>query len=107
LSPDQIARLDALGFDWQGRLTRTWDENFALLVEARRVHGTCHLSKSSNPSLHDWLYYQRQRQLAGTLPAEQRARLETLGCEWGAPSPASAPDARHQTPQATPPEVSP
>lgn len=107
LSSVQIVRLDALGFDWQGRITRTWDENFALLVEAKRVHGTCHVPKSANPSLHHWLDYQQKRQLAGTLPAEQRARLDSLGLNWEATPGTSSPDARHQTPQDTPPEVSP
>jgi Helicase associated domain len=96
-----------MDFDWQGRLTRTWDENFALLVEARRVHETCHFPKSANPSMYNWLHYQRERQQAGMLAAEQRARLATLGCKWAAPSPASATNARHQMPQAAPPEVSP
>src|SRR5262249_10777333 len=40
LNPDQIERLDKLGFIWNPRMT-AWEQWFAQLAEYKTIHGNC------------------------------------------------------------------
>ena len=105
LSPERRARLEALGFRWNGRfqlnqpprpfarmveqLNRQWDRRFAELVQFNKEHGHFRLPRDRRwISLNDWATKQRQRRRTGLLPAEHRARLEGIGFTWQPGNPA-------------------
>ena len=107
LSPDKRTRLDSVGLGGPLRVTRSWNENFARLRELKERRGDCHVTKREDSALQSWVRHQRQKYIAGQLSTEKRARLDSLGLNWEAMPGTTSPDARHQTPQHTPPEVSP
>ena len=83
LSADRVARLEALGFEWDLRAT-DWDNNFATLAAYKAKHGDCRVPNvwPPNPSLGVWVSNQRTGRKAGKLSADRVARLEALGFEW-------------------------
>ncbi len=81
LTPAQIERLDALGFDWRECRTRTWDEHVACLQEFKNHHGHCRVTKNDDPALQKWLASQRHKYAAGALSSDKRARLESIALE--------------------------
>ena len=105
LSPQRIARLEELGFRWNGRfrlnqpprsfaklaeqLNRLWDRRFEELVEFKKEHGHFWVPQHERrwASLNRWGIHQRKHARAGLLPAEHRARLEGIGFPWKAVNP--------------------
>jgi superfamily II DNA or RNA helicase len=83
LSPDHIARLDALGVVWD-RLDTVWEERFQELMAIKAQHGHCNVPRaySERPQLAGWLARQRAARRQGALSPERIARLETLGVVW-------------------------
>ena len=85
ISADRIARLNALGFDWD-RLAAVWEENFAALAVYKDQYGDCRVPQrwAENPSLGSWVSTQRQAYSAAPpmISADRIARLNALGFEW-------------------------
>ena len=64
LSPEQISRLNGIGFEWELRtyVPLGWDERFEQLKEYKQVNGNCNVSTydEDNPKLGNWVDRQRQ-----------------------------------------------
>ncbi|MEQ1747939.1 MAG: helicase associated domain-containing protein [Prosthecobacter sp.] len=95
LKPDRIARLDAIGFEWdeqgkpwaksrEDRWERQWDAMYAQLVEFQHQHGTTHVVAGwpENPRLATWVGDQREREHHGGLRPDRKARLEAISFVW-------------------------
>jgi hypothetical protein len=78
ITPEQIAKLEAIGFCWHLR-NALWDKMYAELVAYRETHGDCDVPQS-NGSLGIWCSVQRARK-AKLLP-ERLDRLNALGFCW-------------------------
>eukprot|EP00750_Incisomonas_marina_P010625 INCI16290.11.p1 GENE.INCI16290.11~~INCI16290.11.p1 ORF type:complete len:725 (+),score=84.79 INCI16290.11:210-2384(+) len=104
ISPQQIAHLDALGFEWQGASPASqesnWEKMYQLLREYVEKHETTRVPVSFStkefPKLGAWVAAQRAAyrnetaREAGRTPSstgrimeEQIAKLDELGFEWG------------------------
>lgn len=88
LSPDQIKRLEQLGFDWVP-LDVAWEKMFAALAAYKNGHGNCNVPQGlkDNPQLAAWCATQRVKYTApsikrGKLSPDRIKRLEELGFEW-------------------------
>ena len=91
LTADQIAQLDAMGFDWSEPMhdRRTlkgaalWELDYKGLVAFKQRHGHTHPPAHGRYlRLYRWCKEQRAAHEAGTLPPAQVARLEALGFTW-------------------------
>jgi superfamily II DNA or RNA helicase len=89
LSPDRIARLDALGFEWgdshEASTADRWEAKFAELKAFRIRHGHCLVPSRwpENPALGLWVVNQRRMRKAGKLSEARAARLKRLGVDVG------------------------
>jgi hypothetical protein len=83
LSPDQIQRLDALGFEWNAR-TALWEEIFDRLVRYKARFHDCNIpiDWEEDPQLARWVFTQRRSNRLGQLSFDRRQRLDALGFEW-------------------------
>ena len=83
LSPDRVARLDALGFEWDP-YDAAWEEMFGRLVAYRTTNGNCDVPAHypADPQLASWCNTQRTRRKKGKLSPERIARLYALGFVW-------------------------
>ena len=95
LKPERIARLDAIGFEWEDvgkpwaksredRWDRQWDEMYAQLIEFQRQHGTTHVVAGPGPyaRLATWVGDQREREHHGGMRPDRKARLDAIGFLW-------------------------
>ncbi len=84
LSAERVRRLDELGFVWD-LLDERWERMFAALVKYKEAHGDCNVPAAwpPNPHLATWVRKQRTCHAKGTLPSNQRERLEALGFRFG------------------------
>jgi Helicase associated domain len=84
LSSTRRARLDELGFVWDPREV-AWEKMFAKLMGYKSKHGDCNVPQdwSEDLQLGRWVSAQHVRAKQGTLPPEQKARLDALGFDWG------------------------
>ncbi len=85
-TPDQIKRLDSLGFSWDP-IAEQWEEGFAALVQfkkshghvlAVRVRGRGHRERGLN--LGTWVESQRSKK--DSLTPDQIKRFDSLGFSW-------------------------
>jgi Helicase associated domain len=84
LTPDQITRLDSLGFSWDPLADR-WEENFAALVQFNKDNGHVRVLQSHREhgfNLGIWVNNQRSRK--ERLTPDQIKRLDSLGFSWDA-----------------------
>ena len=83
LSPDQIKRLDQIGFVWD-LIVDYWGEMYAALSAYKQIHGDCHVPAGwkDNPKLGSWCANQRTRYKNRKLSADRVKRLEQLGFVW-------------------------
>jgi len=83
LSGERVARLEALGFEWDP-VRAAWEAMFQALVAFKGKQGHCNVpfGWSENPELGTWVSNQRQTFRKGKLSEERVARLEALGFEW-------------------------
>jgi hypothetical protein len=82
LSPNQIKRLEGLGFCWDPFAER-WEEGYATLIKFKMREGHCLVSQShieGKFSLGTWVSKQRQKRVE--LSADRIKRLETIGFDW-------------------------
>ena len=98
LSPEQIRRLDELGFVWDVQ-DAAWEARFAELKAYNAQHGDCRVPQlyPENPQLATWVNTQRQFKKRGTLSPEQIRRLDELGFVWDPPRGARARRTRRPT----------
>ena len=94
MPPEQKARLDALGFEWENpeRLSPSmeehnvalWENMFTKLLAFREAHGHCQVpqSKKADALLGKWVQRQRYHHRKNTLLPERRQRLEEIGFVW-------------------------
>lgn len=81
LSPEEIARLDGLGFNWDPFEDR-WDLQFQALSAYRRIHGDCNVPRAGNSDLASWVRAQRRSRAKNLLSPARSTRLDQLGFEW-------------------------
>ena len=83
LSPEQIVRLEVLGFDWDP-LKSAWEEKFTLLQEYKAENGNCNVPQEwpDNPILGKWVISQRINRRKDKLTPAQIQRLENIGFDW-------------------------
>jgi superfamily II DNA or RNA helicase len=82
LTPDQIKRLNSLGFSWS-RHDDLWEEGFAALLRFHKREGHCRIAqgyKEDGFKLSTWLNNQRARK--DRLTPDQIKRLNSLGFIW-------------------------
>jgi len=82
LTPEQIVRLDKLGFNWNP-LAEDWETNFAALERFKQREGHIRVSKEHQEDglkLGSWVVSQRRKKLM--LSPEQITRLNQLGYSW-------------------------
>ena len=91
LSAERITRLEAAGFEWDGRMggaprEAQWDRMCGLLERFAREHGHAEVPGRfvAEPALRRWVGTQRAAHRWGTLRADRRARLEAIGLVWKA-----------------------
>jgi flagellar biosynthesis GTPase FlhF len=90
LTIENIARLDALGFNWtsQEYVTRSFDERIDDLKKYKQTHGHLSLKKHENISLYEFCVGVRHSLLHDgkrKLTVERIARLGAIGFEWTTP----------------------
>jgi superfamily II DNA or RNA helicase len=85
MTAEQISLLDKLGFRWDAREEK-WTENFEKLKTFSIEHGHCEVGLESNgdEQLADWTHRQRWLCKRGSLNAERKSMLETIGFKWSA-----------------------
>jgi hypothetical protein len=92
LTPERVAKLEALGFAWDPRAA-AWEEKLRQLVafKAMPAHDHCNVPRGypANPQLGEWVSRQRQQKkkydaypATSQLTAERVAKLEVLGFAW-------------------------
>jgi predicted helicase len=80
LTPEQVNRLDALGFVWE-LLAELWEQGFKELILYKEAHGDCSASAkhitASGHNLGSWINSQRTKK--DQLTPERIQRLDALG----------------------------
>ena len=82
LRPDQIERLNSLGFSWDP-LTEQWEQAFAALIKFHKREGHCRVNDShieGDISLGSWVGAQREKK--ARLSPERLSRMNSLGFSW-------------------------
>jgi hypothetical protein len=82
LTPEQISRLDALGFIWDP-LSEQWEQGFAALVRFHKRQGHCRVTinhEEDGYRLGRWVSKQRDKQKS--LTPKKVQQLEALGFIW-------------------------
>lgn len=93
LRGQRIARLDAIGFEWELGHGRTigvddrWEGRCAELVQFKRRHGHCNIPYlcPANPKLGRWVQTQRSLYRKEALSEERIERLEEMEFVWEHP----------------------
>ena len=90
LTAEQAARLEKLGIRWNHRLETAWEKGFAAAQKYRTDHGDLlvpvRFRDRTGFALGEWIVYNRQRYLTGSLSRERIERLEALGMVWNTAS---------------------
>jgi uncharacterized cupin superfamily protein len=82
LSPEQIERLNQLGFRWDP-LAGNWEINFAALERFKQREGHCHVATShQEDGLKLGAWVSNQRAAKNKLSPERIERLNQLGFRW-------------------------
>jgi hypothetical protein len=82
LSPNQVKRLEGLGFSWDP-FSERWEEGYATLIKFKMREGHCLVSQShieGKFSLGTWVSKQRPKR--AELSADRIKRLESIGFIW-------------------------
>ena len=82
LSPDQIKRLNSLGFTWDP-FAEQWEQNFAVLQRFRKRKGHCRVVlKHIENGIRLGAWVGKQRSKKDFLTPDQLKRLNSLGFSW-------------------------
>jgi len=83
LSEERVARLEALGFEWDP-FTADWEALVQALVAFKENQGHCGVPTrwGENPELGRWVSTQRKTFRERKMSEERVVRLEALGFEW-------------------------
>ena len=83
LDRQQIARLDAIGFEWEPH-TSSWEEMFERLVQFHKAHSHCNVPQDWEKDfrLGAWVNKQRRNWKLGRLSVERKNLLDGLGFVW-------------------------
>jgi hypothetical protein len=83
ISPDRIARLNAIGFEWD-LSAADWEKSLAKLIAFKAEHGDCRVPQrwKVDPKLASWVNLQRNIYNKRKLTTERITRLEAVGFEW-------------------------
>ena len=82
LTPDQIKRLDSLGFAWNP-ISEQWEKYFSALQKFKEREGHCRVVRGKDGNdlmLARWVMKQRQKM--NQLSSDQIKRLDSLGFAW-------------------------
>ena len=82
LTPDQIKRLDSLGFSWDP-LSEQWEKHFSALQKFKEREGHCRVVRGKERNelvLARWVMKLRQNK--NQLSSDQIKRLDSLGFSW-------------------------
>jgi DNA-binding TFAR19-related protein (PDSD5 family) len=81
LSPDQLRRLNSLGFSWDP-LAEQWEENFTALQKFHKREGHCRVVRNleEKGDLGTWVCKQRSKK--DELAPDRLERLNSLGFSW-------------------------
>jgi hypothetical protein len=90
LSPDRIAVLDAIDFQWNLRGDNFWQKNFDGLIAYKKEYGDVRVPRlyDKNPKLGEWVTDQRRQWKAkcdgrpNSMTEERKAKLDDLGFVW-------------------------
>ncbi len=92
LSAERMAKLDAVGFLWQGKgrkigedgMNSVWQERFDELLGYQKIHGNCNVpgGREENAKLGNWVQQQRQLRKKGKLHPERIRLLDEIGFVW-------------------------
>ena len=90
LSPDRIAVLDAIDFQWNLRGDNFWQKNFDGLIAYKKEYGDVRVPRlyDKNPKLGEWVTDQRRQWKAkcdgrpNSMTEERKAKLDALGFVW-------------------------
>ena len=91
LSKDRIAKLNELGFVWQGKgiplslpSKVDWATHYNELMEYKREYGNCNVPRGykSNPRLGNWVNTQRKKYKSKLLSDDRIEQLNDLGFVW-------------------------
>ncbi|MBV2364246.1 DEAD/DEAH box helicase [Streptomonospora nanhaiensis] len=80
LDEDRRQALEEIGMVWEPR-DAAWEENFASAAEVSRAAGG-RLNPPRDHPIAKWVYHQRYLRRRGELPADRRARLDSIGMVW-------------------------
>ncbi|MEO6787219.1 MAG: helicase associated domain-containing protein, partial [Chthoniobacteraceae bacterium] len=88
LSPERIAQLEAVGFEWHDRWDTSADEHWqrmcAHVERYRQEHGHADVPPGFREvrGLNKWVVHQRQAYRLGELRGDRVAQLEAIGFAW-------------------------
>ena len=82
LVPEQISRMDEIGFAWTSH-DGSWDAMFTQLADHMRpMHNGKRRETVPSGELRRWMLTQRQLKKRGDLEPEREKRLNSIGFEW-------------------------
>ncbi len=81
MSPEKIAKLDSIGFDWDPH-ENAWNQMFEQIEAFNKKHGHCNVSQKwgKNKQLGKWVCVQRRTK--DNLSPERRYKLDFIGFDW-------------------------
>jgi hypothetical protein len=90
LRPDQVNRLDALGFIWLvtdpfcDKFEKQWNNMFEQLKLYKLEHDHCKIQfkYKENPSLGIWIQRQKKLFKNGTIRKDRKEKLQSIGFVW-------------------------
>ncbi|MBE6550993.1 MAG: hypothetical protein E7665_02535 [Ruminococcaceae bacterium] len=90
LTDNQKARLEEIGFVWEGRHTTTWEKSYQAAAAYKKKHGNLDIPVAyvtdDGIRLGRWIRHQRESYHT-TLPDERKEKLDRLGMVWELPDP--------------------
>jgi superfamily II DNA or RNA helicase len=82
LTPDQLKRLNSLGFSWDP-IAEQWEQNFAALQKFYKDKGHCRVSESYQvDGLKLGIWVSGQRSIKDSLTPDRLKRLNSIGFTW-------------------------
>lgn len=85
LLPEQIARLDALGIDWNPLVT-DWEASKQDFVRYVETHGHAPASKQAEPRIYTWITRLRLLRKRNVMSEQRIQELDAIGFPWTPPT---------------------